>query len=138
MTAKEILKKYTIIFHTIDEIKEFESITSDEKFKNFDLYTKCKYTFPMVAWLSNASAIDHIPIESERIGIYIDKVRKSVDWNNIKDKYIKEPTCNYCGSKLQETAMNANYADGSFCSSKCAEKTDLIILLDEIKKEKRN
>ena len=90
--------------------------------------------------VSNGGDIWHGPIELLAI---VDKGFKNpyiCQHNSSKEytlgwKYIKnivKPTCEECGIELKEIATNAEYVDGSFCSSYCAEKADFRHMLREV------
>jgi hypothetical protein len=142
MKLSDVLKDNNIIAETIEDIEELITLTEDghEYLIGYtgDARGLAVYNPPTVIWNGGRDMPQHQSNGNSAWSKYVHQLIRAVPWKTVRDQYVdKKLGCAYCGAKLQDITGRAFHAEGLFCSTKCADKADLALLLGELEKEKK-
>jgi endogenous inhibitor of DNA gyrase (YacG/DUF329 family) len=133
----DILENGPILLKTIQDVEDVISLTEDG-----GTYLRCYtdesnefYEVPAIIWVDNGMLL-HQQNKNGEWSNSIDQLMNATKWSIVRKQYIRKVKCAYCGSDFKETNYSAIHSPGTFCSKRCADKADLIILLYEIREEK--
>jgi hypothetical protein len=140
MNLDDILKDGPIILKTAQDVEEVIKITEDGNrylAGYIDDIDNPVYKLPTLMWIIN-STVRHQSNKNGEWSDYANKLTRARVWGNVREQYLEKQSCCYCRTEVGKETYKSKYSTGTFCSEKCADKADMVVLALEVKKEKNN